>query len=233
LALDALERAHTLVVVVVMMVMMVEQQVLLVEDNKSTLMIMSRLLRQKLNYNVVVASSVADALRVADAEGGEFDLVISDIGLPDGTGLQLMTTLKAKYNLKVRQSCVCRVCRVCVVCVCGVCQRCVAVVQGIALSGYGMDEDVRRSADAGFELHLTKPVHFSSLSAAIDALYHHQLPEPSLPPPSPSPSPSPSPTPPTSPSPSSTTSPSPSPSSPSPSSPSAPRSPPSSRPSAD
>jgi response regulator RpfG family c-di-GMP phosphodiesterase len=77
-------------------------KVLLVEDNKSTLMIMSRLLRQKLNYNVLVASSVADALRVADEENGQFDLVISDIGLPDGTGLQLMVALKAKYNLRVR-----------------------------------------------------------------------------------------------------------------------------------
>jgi DNA-binding response OmpR family regulator len=65
-------------------------------------MIMSRLLRQKLNYNVLVASSVADALRVADEEKGQFDLVISDIGLPDGTGLQLMVALKAKYNLPVR-----------------------------------------------------------------------------------------------------------------------------------
>ncbi|ELR19588.1 ATPase/histidine kinase/DNA gyrase B/HSP90 domain containing protein, partial [Acanthamoeba castellanii str. Neff] len=122
-------------------------KVLLVEDNKSTLVIMSRLLRQKLNYDVVVASSVGDALRAADEARGEFDLVISDIGLPDGTGLQLMTTLKAKYNLK-----------------------------GIALSGYGMDEDVQRSADAGFELHLTKPVHFASLLAAIHALHHHQPP---------------------------------------------------------
>jgi CheY-like chemotaxis protein len=75
--------------------------VLLVEDNKSTLMIMSRLLQQKLNYDVVIASSVADALRAADEAEGKFDLVISDIGLPDGTGLQLMAALKDKYNLKV------------------------------------------------------------------------------------------------------------------------------------
>jgi DNA-binding response OmpR family regulator len=49
--------------------------------------------------------------------------------------------------------------------------------QGIALSGYGMDDDLQRSADAGFELHLTKPVHFASLSAAIHALFqkHQQL----------------------------------------------------------
>jgi CheY-like chemotaxis protein len=39
---------------------------------------------------------------VADAEKGVFDLVISDIGLPDGTGYQLMRVLKAKYNLKVK-----------------------------------------------------------------------------------------------------------------------------------
>jgi hypothetical protein len=40
-------------------------KVLLVEDNKSTLMIMSRLLRQKLGFDVLVAVSVADALQVS------------------------------------------------------------------------------------------------------------------------------------------------------------------------
>jgi DNA-binding response OmpR family regulator len=79
---------------------------------------------------------------VADEAKGELDLVISDIGLPDGTGLQLMTALKDKYRIK-----------------------------GIALSGYGMEEDVRRSREAGFDVHLTKPVHFSSLSAAIHNLF--------------------------------------------------------------
>jgi CheY-like chemotaxis protein len=88
---------------------------MLVEDNKTTLMIMARLLRQKLNYNVLVASSVGDALRVADEEKGQFDLVISDIGLPDGSGLDLMAALKAKYNMQV---CACGV-RVCV-CACAV-----------------------------------------------------------------------------------------------------------------
>jgi CheY-like chemotaxis protein len=46
------------------------------------------------------------------------------------------------------------------------------VSQGIALSGYGMEEDVKRSKDAGFALHLTKPVHFASLSSAIHAIFH-------------------------------------------------------------
>jgi CheY-like chemotaxis protein len=76
--------------------------VLLVEDNKSTLMIMSRLLRQKLGLSVVVASSVTDALRVAEEEEGEVDVVVSDIGLPDGSGLDLMRELKAKHHLRVR-----------------------------------------------------------------------------------------------------------------------------------
>jgi CheY-like chemotaxis protein len=77
-------------------------KVLLVEDNKSTLMIMSRLLRQKLGLSVVVASSVTDALRVAEEEEGEVDVVVSDIGLPDGSGLDLMRELKAKHHLRVR-----------------------------------------------------------------------------------------------------------------------------------
>lgn len=113
-------------------------KVLLVEDNKSTLLIMSRLLQQRLGYQVLVASSVKDAISVAAQEQGKFDLVISDIGLPDGTGLQLMKVLRENYGLK-----------------------------GIALSGYGMEEDIKRSKDAGFEVHLTKPINFSSLTAVI------------------------------------------------------------------
>ena len=41
-------------------------------------------------------------VKVAEKEKGEFDLVISDIGLPDGTGTQLMHTLRDRYNLRVR-----------------------------------------------------------------------------------------------------------------------------------
>ncbi|ELR21822.1 response regulator receiver domain containing protein [Acanthamoeba castellanii str. Neff] len=103
---------------------------------------MSRLLQQRLGYQVFVASTVKDALDVAEREQGKFDLVISDIGLPDGTGLQLMKVLRENYRLK-----------------------------GIALSGYGMEEDVKRSKTAGFEVHLTKPVNFSSLTAAIHRLF--------------------------------------------------------------
>ena len=68
-----------------------------------------------------------------------FDLVISDLGLPDGSGHDLMRRLKASHDL-----------------------------DGICLSGYGMDEDVARSLDAGFREHLTKPVNFEKLRAAVD-----------------------------------------------------------------
>jgi CheY-like chemotaxis protein len=40
-------------------------------------------------------------------------------------------------------------------------------LKGIALSGYGMEEDLRRSREAGFERHLTKPVNFQVLQAVL------------------------------------------------------------------
>jgi CheY-like chemotaxis protein len=96
---------------------------------------MARLLQQR-RHEVTTADSVASALQAG--ERGEFDLLISDIGLPDGTGLDLMRRLQASRPIR-----------------------------GIALSGFGMDEDIRRSREAGFQAHLTKPVNFQSLEVAI------------------------------------------------------------------
>lgn len=113
-------------------------RILLVEDDPATLHAMSKLLG-KLGYRVTSASTVASALK--SAEEGEFDLVISDIGLPDGNGLELMRKLHAGRGVK-----------------------------GIALSGFGMDDDIRNSRDAGFIEHLTKPINFQTLEAAILSL---------------------------------------------------------------
>ena len=85
---------------------------------------------------VSVAASVREALEVVDRES--FDLLVSDIGLPDGTGLDVMRHAKSRHNLK-----------------------------GIALSGFGQDEDLIRSSEAGFETHLTKPVNFQMLKDVI------------------------------------------------------------------
>jgi len=111
-------------------------RILLVEDSVDTAMVMSKLLRSH-GYEVRTADSVAAALRAAAAES--FDLMLCDIGLPDGNGLDLMRQMARQWPLK-----------------------------GIALSGYGMEEDIQRSKAAGFLTHLTKPVDLGTLEAALD-----------------------------------------------------------------
>ena len=111
--------------------------ILLVEDHIDTAEAMADLLRD-LGYEVTVAGTVAGGLAAAARLSGRIDLVLSDLGLPDGTGLELMTELHGRYGVK-----------------------------GIALSGYGMEEDVRRSLEAGFARHLTKPINLQALQTAI------------------------------------------------------------------
>ncbi|HEX6902259.1 MAG TPA: ATP-binding protein [Thermoanaerobaculia bacterium] len=115
--------------------------ILLVEDHTDTAAAMAELLRE-LGHEIVVAGSVAEGLAKAAASqedgGSGIDLVLSDLGLPDGSGLDLMRELSSRYGLK-----------------------------GVALSGYGMEEDLRRSREAGFERHLTKPINFQSLQAVL------------------------------------------------------------------
>jgi two-component system CheB/CheR fusion protein len=117
-------------------------RILLVEDHADTAEAMASLL-SLFGHRVTTAGSVAQALAAvaataATAENGAFDLVISDLGLPDGSGLDLMRELSARQGLR-----------------------------GIALSGYGMEEDVRQSLEAGFERHLTKPVSLPQLQAVL------------------------------------------------------------------
>ena len=111
-------------------------RVLLVEDHEATIEVLRRLLTQA-GHHVTSAMTVAGAKQAA--ENARFDIVISDLGLPDGTGFQLMEELRNTYNLR-----------------------------GIALSGYGMDEDLKRAHDAGFAVHLIKPVDFDQLRQAVN-----------------------------------------------------------------
>ena len=110
---------------------------LLVEDHEDTAEAMADLLRL-MGHEVTVASTVAAALAAAGDGHSRFDLVLSDLGLPDGSGHDLMRELTRLYGLR-----------------------------GIALSGYGMEEDVHRSREAGFLRHLTKPIDFQMLESAI------------------------------------------------------------------
>ncbi|MES1245256.1 MAG: ATP-binding protein [Acidobacteriota bacterium] len=112
-------------------------RLLVVEDHPDTADAMADLLRD-LGHEVTVARSVAAAREAAERSEGRLDLVISDLGLPDGSGLDLMSELSSRHGLR-----------------------------GIALSGYGMDEDLRRSREAGFTAHLTKPVSLQTLQEAI------------------------------------------------------------------
>lgn len=109
-------------------------RLLLVEDDPMTARIMAKLLRRN-GYEVITANTIAVAAAVPI---DSFDLMISDIGLPDGNGLELMQAL-----MEHRQ------------------------VPAIALTGYGREDDVRKCLAAGFVAHLTKPVDFARLDAMI------------------------------------------------------------------
>lgn len=112
--------------------------ILLVEDHEPTRIALTHLLNRR-NYKVRSATSVAEARILAQQEN--FDLVVSDIGLPDGNGYDLMAELRDKFGLK-----------------------------GIALSGYGMEQDVTRGQQAGFVAHLIKPVRVETLEKTLSEI---------------------------------------------------------------
>lgn len=113
--------------------------ILLVEDHADTADAMSELLRV-VGYRVTLAASVGEALAAAERvqREGTFDLVLSDLGLPDGHGADLMRELKRRYGLP-----------------------------GVAVSGYGTEADVRRSLASGFFAHLVKPIDVPLLLRTI------------------------------------------------------------------
>jgi PAS domain S-box-containing protein len=114
-------------------------RILLVDDHADTLSVMRRLLRRH-GHAVVTATSVTAAVTAvrAAAAGDEFHLILSDIGLPDGTGHDLLRRVRA-----------------------------FTAAPAIALSGFGTDADIRRSEEAGFCRHLVKPVAPDLLEAVI------------------------------------------------------------------
>src|SRR5205823_10544915 len=109
-------------------------RILLIEDHADTAQTMARLLKGE-GHEVTVAETKAAAL---SHRGDAIDLVISDIQLPDGSGIEVLRHLSTNGPLPA-----------------------------IALSGFGSEEDLRRSREAGFRQHLTKPIDFSKLLVAI------------------------------------------------------------------
>jgi PAS domain S-box-containing protein len=109
--------------------------VLLIEDHEDTAEVIAQLIRG-IGHDVTVAASVAGAL--AATQAAAFDLIVSDVGLPDGTGLDFIGEFRASSQ-----------------------------APAIALTGFGTDDDVCRCLAAGFTSHLTKPVNFIQLEEAI------------------------------------------------------------------
>ena len=112
-------------------------KILLVEDNKDTLKYIALVLGAR-GHAVTVAERLSEALLAAADQ--PLDLLVSDIELPDGTGLELMRQLRGTG------------------------------LPAIAMSGYGSEEDVRASLEAGFAEHLTKPVDLTRLIAAVHSV---------------------------------------------------------------
>ena len=70
-----------------------------------------------------------------------FDLIISDVGLPDRSGLESMEEIKRRRQ-----------------------------IPGVAVSGFGLDADVAKSLAAGFSEHLIKPIDFEQLDTTLQRL---------------------------------------------------------------
>ncbi len=111
-------------------------RILLVDDNDDTRVSLTELLNRR-GHDVRAAEGVEAALRAA--AGSEIDLLISDIELTDGTGLQLLQALRRQRP-----------------------------VPAIALSGFGSSDDMELSRAAGFALHLMKPIDLPVLEEAIE-----------------------------------------------------------------
>src|SRR5205809_18868 len=110
-------------------------RILLVEDHEDTNRSLTNLLRRR-GYYVQSAGNIQSARDLSSKE--EFDVLISDLGLPDCSGIELIQTLHSARPLL-----------------------------GIALTGFGMEDDIRKSHEAGFQHHLVKPIDLNKLDSLI------------------------------------------------------------------
>jgi PAS domain S-box-containing protein len=124
-------------------------RILLVEDHSDTAQQLTRLLKRA-GHEVTWAGSINQARAMIAATGSNgaehgFNILISDLGLPDGSGHELMRDLASRHSMP-----------------------------GIALSGYGMKDDILDSMAAGFSRHITKPVDWQELKIAIQKIAAEQ-----------------------------------------------------------
>jgi len=110
-------------------------RILVVEDHSETLEALSRLLNH-FGHEISVADGAQNAMNMIDSK--EFDVVLCDIALPDGSGYDVIAEAKRKRPVKA-----------------------------VALSGFAATEDIERGREAGFDFHLAKPVDFHELRAVL------------------------------------------------------------------
>jgi CheY-like chemotaxis protein len=110
-------------------------RILLVEDDGDTRTTLSRLLSH-FGHEIFVADNRQSALEMVQTK--KFDVVLSDIGLPDGSGYDVISEAKRRQPVKA-----------------------------VALTGFGTDEDIRRGKEAGFDFHLVKPIDFHELRTVL------------------------------------------------------------------
>ena len=111
-------------------------RILLVEDHQDTRRTLSRLLTH-FGHDVVTENNVENAMHIMGSDN--IDVVLCDIGLPDGSGYEVAAHARAKGGIRA-----------------------------IALTGFGTEQDVQRSKDAGFDFHLVKPINFQKLQAVLE-----------------------------------------------------------------
>jgi hypothetical protein len=111
-------------------------RILLVEDHRDTQRTLSRLLTH-FGHEVLTASNKQGALEALGS--GNIDVLLCDIGLPDGSGYEVVSQAKRKLSIKA-----------------------------IAITGFGTEEDIRRSNEAGFDSHLVKPVDLHKLQTVLE-----------------------------------------------------------------
>ena len=110
-------------------------RILIVEDHSDTLQALSNLLTH-FGHEISTADDAKSARKIIRSK--HFDVVLTDIALPDGTGYDLVAEVKRKQPVKA-----------------------------VALSGFGAPDDIKRGKEAGFDFHLTKPVDFHELRAVL------------------------------------------------------------------
>ncbi len=119
---------------------------MLVEDNVTNLMVMRRMLADRLGHRVVTAGSFQEAVNALRSHAADaFDMVVCDIGLPDGNGLDLMPHIRASHPH----------------------------ARAVALTGYGTEHDVLGTTDY-WVVRRTKKLHSrgtASLESGLNPFY--------------------------------------------------------------